>query len=94
MEELIKILEQKGILYEASDEDVMRGAEYDVSRQLVAVTDEFIVTIMYSMVLDPILYIYDRNTLEIIGEQYLYPEQMFCGNTRTWGSYCNFEVAE
>lgn len=80
-------LKKRGILYEASDEDVMRGAEHDTSIKLVDITNEFIITVMYSMVLDPTLYIYDRKTLEIIGEQLLYPEQSFWGNTRTWMSW-------
>lgn len=80
-------LKKRGILYEASNEDVMRGAEYDVSKELVDITNEFIITVMYSMVLDPTLYIYDRKTLMPIGEQYLYPEQSLCGKTRTWGSW-------
>ena len=80
-------LKKRGILYEASDEDVMRGAEYDVSKQLVDITNEFIITVMYSMVLDPTLYIYDRKTLMPIGEQLLYPEQTLWGKTRTWMSW-------
>ena len=80
-------LTKRGILHKSSDEDVIRGAEYDISKQLVDITNDFIITVMYSMVLDPILYIYDRKTLMPIGEQYLYPEQNIWGKTRTWGSW-------
>ena len=85
-------LAKRGILYESSDEDVMRGAEYDTSKQLVDITDKFIITIMYSMVLDPTLYIYDRKTLNLIGEQQLYPDYTFANPTsnktsKTWGSW-------
>ena len=42
-----KELQKRGILYTASDEDVARGAEYDVDHKLVDITDKFIITIIH-----------------------------------------------
>ena len=88
MRKLNKVLLDKGILYEADEWDIMRGAEYDISRQLVEITKDFIITVMYSAVLDPIFYLYDRKTLELIGEQNVFPEPKIWGAGNTWGSYC------
>ena len=91
MTRLKKELTKKGILYEADEFECMKGAEYDWCRQLVTITNDFIITVMYSAVLDPTFYLYDRKTFKLIGEQLVYPEKMFWGNTRTWCSCCCFE---
>ena len=93
MRRMDKVFTEKGIIFEADEYDiVMKGAEYDTCRQLVDITKDFIITIMYSAVLDPIFYIYDRHTFDLIAEQDLYPSYMFANEdsaktSRTWGSY-------
>ena len=87
MNRLKKELQNRGIVYEADDyEVIMRGAEYDCCEKLVSFTSEIVITVFYSAVLDPVLHIYDAHTLTEIGEQQLYPERSFSG-CRTWGSY-------
>lgn len=75
MTRLKKELLKRGILFEADEMDViMKGVEYDCSASLVEITSEFIITVMYSAVLDPVLYIYDRFTFKPIGEQELHKD--------------------
>lgn len=91
-----KFLTDKGILYEADDEaddfEVMKGAEYDWCRKLVEITDQFIITVFYSAVLDPEIHLFDRNTFQLIATQNLYPDNMsFMGTKNQWCSYMQFE---
>jgi len=79
MRKMDKVFTEKGIIFEADEFDIMKGPEYDTSAQVVDITDKFIITICYSAVLDPILYIWDRYTLQRIAYQNLYPETMFFG---------------
>lgn len=65
----------------------LRGMEYDSSAELVGITDKFIITVMYSAVIDPILYIYDRFTFELIAEQDLYKDAQTFG-FNPWYSVC------
>lgn len=74
MTRLKKELLARHILFEADDYDVMRGAEYDQSRSLVAITDKYIITRYTSMVLPSELHIFDRRTLLQIGSQNLFPD--------------------
>ena len=81
-------LAKRGIIYEADEYDIiMRGAEYDCSTKLVDVTNDFIITVFYSAVLDPMLNIYDRRTFKLIGQQDLRPDYMFFGHKskNPWG---------
>lgn len=81
-------LAKRGIIYEADYYNiVMRGPEYDCSAKLVDVTSDFIITIFYSAVLDPMLNIYDRRTFELIAQQDVRPDYMFFGDKskNPWG---------
>ena len=80
MTRLKKELEKRNIIFEADDLEIaLKGVEHDCSASLVAITDKFIITVVYSAVLDPVLYIYDRFTLELIGKQDRYKDtQLFC----------------
>ena len=90
MNKVEKFLTDKGILYEADDYAIMRGAENDWSRKLVTITDQFIVTVMYSAVLDPEFQLFDRNTYKMIAQQnVLYADSIFRENP--WESYVWFE---
>ena len=92
MRKLEKFLTDKGILYEADDYEIMKGAEYDWCRKLVDITDQFIITVMYSAVLDTEIQLFDRHTFEIVATQNLYPDPYgLFGERNKWGSYVNFE---
>ena len=80
MTRLEKELRKRDIIFDADEITVaLRGIEYDCSASLVAVTDKFIITVVYSAVLEPMFYIYDRFTFELVGEQELYKDtQLFC----------------
>jgi hypothetical protein len=80
MTRLEKELAKRNIIFTADEIDIaLKGIEYDCSAHLVTVTDKFIITVVYSAVLDTVLYIYDRHTFELIGEQELYKDtQLFC----------------
>ena len=87
MQKLKKVLKAKGIIY---DEDeymiLMHGMEYDQCQKLVDITETAIITVWYSAVMDPVLKLWDRKTLELIGGQDMYPMKTFNGN-RTWCSF-------
>ena len=88
MNRLKKELIKRNVLYEADQEHIERGPEYDVSRQFVTITEKVIVTVMYSAILDPMFYLYDRNTYELIGQQNVFPEPKIWGKGNTFGSFC------
>ena len=94
MTALKRELTKRGILY---DEDeymiIMHGAEYDQCTKLVSVTESIVTVVWYSAVLDPVLRLYDRKTIEPVGEQLLHKETMFNGK-KTWGSYGYVEEEE
>jgi hypothetical protein len=92
MNRLKKELTKKGILYEADDFEISRGAEYDWCRRLVTITDQFIVTVMYSAVLNPEFQLFDRNTYEMIAQQNVLYADRF-DNCNTWESYVWVEGA-
>lgn len=92
MNKMEKFLENKGIIYEADEFEMMKGPEYDWCRKLVDITDQFIITVMYSAVLDPEIHIFDRHTFEMVAQQNLYPDPYgLFGERNKWGSYMNFE---
>lgn len=80
MTRLKKELEKRNIIFKADEIEIaLKGVEYDCSASLVTITDKFIITVVYSAVVEPTLYIYDRFTLELIGKQDLYKDtQLFC----------------
>ena len=93
MTRLKKELTDRGILYEADDYWVlMHGIEHDWCRKLVDITDQFIITVMYSAVLDTELHIFDRNTFELVAQQNLYPDPCGVWKENPWCSYVNFEA--
>ncbi len=78
MTRLKKELQKRNIIFEPDEIDIlMKGAEYDCSAELVKITDKFIITAEFSMVMHPVLKLYDRFTLLPIGEQELYKDDMF-----------------
>ena len=92
MTKLEKVLTDKGIIYEADEYMMMMGPEHDCCRKLVEITDQFIITVFYSAVLDPEIHIFDRHTFEIVAQQNLYPDPYgLFGERNRWGSYVNFE---
>ena len=88
MRRLEKELEKRNIIFNADEIAVaLKGIEYDCSASLVTITDKFIITVVYSAVIEPMFYIYDRFTLELIGEQEMYKdEQLFCVSN-PWHSF-------
>lgn len=86
MRAITRELRKRGIIYTADEFECMRGAEYDVDEKLISIEGNFLMTVVYSAVLDPILRLYDRRTLEFVGEQNMFPEMSFSG-VKTWGSY-------
>lgn len=88
MTRLKKELEKRNIIFTADEMEIaLKGIEYDCSSHLVAVTDKFIITVVYSAVIEPVFYIYDRFTFELIGEQELYKDtQLFCVSN-PWHSF-------
>ena len=88
MRKMDKVFEERGITYEADEYAIMMGAEYDTCQKVIDITNDFIITIWYSAVLDPMLSIYDRRTFELIGQQNYRPEYEFCGirSCNPWGS--------
>lgn len=86
MRRMDKEFEKRGITWESDEMDIiMKGLEYDSCQKLVDITEDYIITVFYSAVLDPELMLYDRRTFEPIAVQNLYPEMSFSGS-RTWGS--------
>lgn len=79
MRKMDRVFREKGIIFEPNEYMMGMGPEYDESAQVVDITDKFIITVCYSAVLDPILYIWDRYTLQKVAYQNLYPETMFFG---------------
>jgi len=80
-------LAKRGIIYEADEYAMMKGAEYDMCQKLVDIVGDYIITIWYSAVLDPMLNIYDRRTFEFIAQQDLRPDYMLFGHKskNPWG---------
>ena len=77
-------LYDNGVLFD--EPDIPRCIEDECCRKLVGVEGDIIITIFDSEVLPPIFHLFDKNTYEFIGEQYLMKEQTFNGGM-TWGSY-------
>jgi hypothetical protein len=58
-----------------------------ITDEIVAITDKFIITVAYSGVLEPVFYIYDRHTFELIGEQELYKDTQLFSVSNPWHSF-------
>lgn len=83
-----KELEKRNIIFSSDEIEIaLKGIEYDCSAHLVAVTDKFIITVVYSAVVEPVLYIYDRFTFELIGEQELYKDTQLFSVSNPWHSF-------
>lgn len=88
MTRLKKELEKRNIIFEADELEIaLKGIEYDCSASLVTVTDKFIITVVYSAVVEPMLYIYDRFTLELIGSQEVYKDTQLFSVSNPWHSF-------
>jgi hypothetical protein len=88
MTRLEKELAKRGIIFEADEIEIaLKGIEHDCSAHLVAVTDKFIITVVYSAVIEPVFYIYDRFTFEPIGEQEVYKDTQFFNVFNPWNSF-------
>ena len=80
MNRLEKELRNRGIIFEADEFDITKGAEYDECTHLVTITDTVLVVAYYSGVIDPMFRLYDRKTLEFICSQDMYrDDQPFFG---------------
>jgi hypothetical protein len=85
MTRLKKELLERGILFDAPD--CPRRIEDDAERILVGIDKDYLITVYFSAVLDPILYIYDRHTLAQLATQYVRPDDMSFGiYFNKWGS--------
>jgi hypothetical protein len=83
-----KELAKRNIIFEADEIDIaLKGIEYDTSAHLVAVTDKFIITVVYSAVIEPMFYLYDRFTFERIGEQEVYKDMQWFCVSNPWHSF-------
>lgn len=77
MTRLKKELNRRGIIFEPKD---FPSSVYDESEAvLVGIDEDYLVTCYYSPVLPPILYIYDRQSLEHIATQEVYPDEQSFG---------------
>ena len=87
LNKLIKNMINKGILFRNEDDGSGRDM-YECCNEYLFHNDKYVVTIYTCNVLDPELIIYDINTLNKIGTQYLWP-QMPCErfNENKWGSF-------
>lgn len=81
-------LAKRGIIYTNRANDFYYRPEDNFNTVYIGTENGYILTVMYSDVLDPILYIHDKNYNEV-GQQYLYPERyhfnLGCFKNR-WGS--------
>lgn len=77
MTRLKKELTKAGIIFEADDYDIMKGAEYDCCQRVVDITSDFIITVYHSAVIDPMFNIYDRRTFQFIAQQDVSPDYYF-----------------
>ena len=88
MRRLKKELEKRNIIFEADEIEIaLKGIEYDCSASLVTITDKFIITVVYSAVIEPMFYIYDRFTFELIGEQEVHKDTQFFSVANPWHSF-------
>lgn len=88
MTRLKKELEKRNIIFEADEIEIaLKGIEHDCSAHLVTITDKFIITVVYSAVIEPIFYIYDRFTFEPIAEQEVYKNTQFFSVFNPWSSF-------
>ena len=88
MTRLEKELEKRNIIFNADEIEIaLKGIEYDCSASLVTITDKFIITVVYSAVIEPMFYIYDRFTLKLIGEQEVHKDTQFFSVANPWHSF-------
>lgn len=86
MRRMDKVFEERGITYEADEQMMMWGPEYDSRQKLVDITDDFIIAVWYSAAVDPQFVLYDRRSLQMIAQQNVNPEYEFFGykNKNPW----------
>lgn len=86
MRKMDKVFYEKGIAYE-DDPYWNKAPEYECCQRVVDITKDFIITVYYSAVLDPMFNIYDRYTFEFIAQQDVNPDYYFFGekSRNPWG---------
>lgn len=99
MRRLTKELTKAGILFETDEIEITLHGAIDACSRLVEVTQDFIITAVYSQVMPTELHLFDRKTWELVAVQNLFPEWTFANaetnrTSRTWGSYCLFDRKE
>ena len=77
MTRLKKELNRRGITFEPKD--FPQSVYDDAEAELVGISGKYLVTCYYSSVLPPSLYIYDRDSLELIASQEVYPDEQSFG---------------
>ena len=93
MKRLTKELIKAGILFETDELDITLHGAIDACSRLVEITDDFIITAVFSEVMPTELHLFDRRTWEIVAKQDLQPDWTFPNpetnrTSRTWHSYC------
>lgn len=79
MNKLKKELISHGIVYE-------NDGGYEEGRELVAVTNNFIITLWGCNVLPSEIHLFNAKDFSPIGKQNLFPEDMLFHEGKTWGS--------
>ena len=92
MTRLKKELYDRNIIWDEDDYMIMMGPEHDNCSHLVDITDQFLITVFYSAVLDPILYLYDRKSLKCIAQQEMYKDEFGFADVNPWGVWFENEV--
>jgi len=94
MTRLKKELTNRNIIWDADDYMIMMGPEHDTCSELVDITDQFVITCFHSAVLDPILHLYDRKTLQLIAYQDLYKDTNSFNlvSTNPWNAWFEYEA--
>lgn len=88
MTRLKKELMKNGLVFDTMDDwknQVYYKAENDNQQVLLFISNDFIVCGFYSMVLDPIIKVYDKQ-YNLIGEQNMYPDNQFLFSRDRWSS--------
>ena len=77
MRRMDKVFYEKSIAYE--DDPYWNNTPYECCQAVVEITKDYIITVFYSSVLDPMFNLYDRRTFEFVGQQNVNPEYTFFG---------------
>jgi hypothetical protein len=86
MNRLKRELISRDIVYEIDDDD-----ESEYGRQLVAITDKYIICCSYCLFLPSEIHLFDRN-FNFLGSQFLFPDKW--GLVRNNNKWCSFVKEE